>query len=519
MTMRLRQSMDYLHTWAGVLLSILLFVVVFMGTVAVFDRELDRWMMPITRVVPPASASFDRIAKPQLEVLAPNAKSWTVQYPNAREPVMRLGWLDGGVPVIRYIDANTGQLLPDVGSKGGTGFFFPFHYSFHLKWKDIGYWLLALAGIAMLVLLVSGVIIHKKFFTDFFTFRPFKSTQRATLDLHNASSVLLLPFHFIMALSGLIIFVFILMKPGFALLYGGDPKKATQEAYGQVTRVASGEPGELASVDAMVARAQGQWGGGGVRRILILQPQDAHATVEIQRHPHDRMVYDTLSVTFDGATGAILHRQDLSPVMKIQRFFTGLHMIPFDHWWVRWLYFAMGLMACVMIGTGLLLWVEKRRLRQEKEGRSSYRIVNAISIGGTLGVLVATLVMLVANKLLPTTMVSRASVEQWIFFAAWITCLLHALARAFHQRHATDIRIAWREQTWLIAMLALLAVVLNATMTGDHLLAAIQQRMLAVAGTDLVLLATAALAMLCARRLSPNRTMVSIDTPLHRMTA
>ncbi|MNT84204.1 hypothetical protein D3C72_2241880 [compost metagenome] len=48
----------------------------------------------------------------------------------------------------------------------------------------------------MLVAIVSGVITHKKIFTDFFTFRWGKG-QRSCLDAHAALSVLgfAVPFH------------------------------------------------------------------------------------------------------------------------------------------------------------------------------------------------------------------------------------------------------------------------------------------------------------------------------------
>ena len=58
--------------------------------------------------------------------------------------------------------------------------------------RDLGVWIVGLAAMAMLVAIISGIIIHKKIFKDFFTFRPGKG-QRSWLDGHNASAVLLLP--------------------------------------------------------------------------------------------------------------------------------------------------------------------------------------------------------------------------------------------------------------------------------------------------------------------------------------
>lgn len=504
---RLRHAMDYLHTWAGVLCSALLFLVFFMGTLSVFDQEIDRWMMPATRLAPPAAVSFDRVARPHLEQLAPDAKQWTVQYPTRRAPTMRLSWFDKGALQTRDVDASTGRLLPPSGSKGGTGFFFPFHYMFHIKWMDVGYWLLALLSIAMLALLVSGVIIHKKIFTDFFAFRPAKSRQRATLDLHHVSAVLLLPFHFTITLTGLIIMVFVYTKPAVALVYGQQADQLTREAFALVQREPSGQRGELASVDAMAAKAKQLWGGGEIRRVSVRNPHDAQASVDFQRRPHDQISYDTRMLTFDGASGALLGRSEVSSTFALQRFFTGLHMLPFDHWWLRWMYFGMGLASCVMIGTGMLLWVEKRRVRQAKEGRTSYLVVNAVAAAGSVGVLVATLAMLVSNKLLPEAIAGRALLEQGTFFVVWIATLVHALARAWQPRTCGDLGTAWREQAWASALLALLAVALNGVLTGDHLLRSVSQGSMAVAGTDVVLLASAALAVLTARRLRSRNSV------------
>ena len=498
----LRQSMDWLHTWAGVLFSVLLFLVFFMGTLSVFDQELDRWMLPQTRLTTQRDFSFDQQVKPHLEQLAPHAKQWFVGYPNERTPVVRIGWREDGKFVTRLVNPRTGELLPEAGSWGGTGFFFPFHYSFHIKWMDIGAWLLAVVGIGMLVLLVSGVIIHKKIFTDLFTFRPDKSRHRATLDVHNICGVLILPFHFLITLSGLIIFIMIYFKPALPLLFGSEASKATQEAFGQVSRPPLKVPGRLAEIDPMVAEAKERWGGGNVRNLSIANPHDQNAVVQVLRHPDDRVTYSTMTVAFDGVTGAVLGEQKLTPVIGVQRFFSGLHMIPFSHWGIRWLYFLMGLGGCVLIASGLLLWVDKRQLRHLKEGRNGYRIVNALACAGTMGVVVSTLAMLVANRILPA-MDGRATIEAGVYFVVWIFSLLHA---AWRSRVTPLTRDAWFEQGYMTAVLAISAVLLNALTTGDHTLGSIVTGRWAIAGTDAVLLFTALLALCVVRRYSRAAT-------------
>src|SRR5256885_4150372 len=55
-----------------------------------------------------------------------------------------------------------------------------------------GRWIVGFATMLMFVAIITGVITHKKIFTDFFTFRPRKG-QRSWLDAHNATAVLALP--------------------------------------------------------------------------------------------------------------------------------------------------------------------------------------------------------------------------------------------------------------------------------------------------------------------------------------
>lgn len=490
--------MDYLHTWAGIVFSALLFLMFFMGTLSVFDHELDRWMMPATRSAQVTPVSFDRQILPQLRQLAPKATQWFATYPTERTPVVRVSWREGGKELTsRYLDLERNQVMENPGTLGATGFFYPFHHSFHLKWFDIGLWVTALVSTGMLTLLISGVIMHKKIFVDMFTFRPDKTAHRAKLNLHTLSGVLILPFHFMITLSGLIIFMFIYLKPAVPLLYGKDLAHAPREALGLISRPPARAPGVLAAVDPMVEQARASWGDPSVRLVTIANPGDRNAVVAVQRLPHSQVTYDTSTVYFDGASGAVLGQQRLSTMAGLQKFFSGLHMAAFSHWGLRWGYFVLGLGGCVVIASGMLLWVDRRRVRHMKEGRSAYRLVNAIACAGTAGVVLATLAMLVANRVLPLALDRRAEIEAGMYFAVSIAAFVHAGWRA----RSTATQIAWREQGWAIAALALAAAVLNGVTTGDFPWVALARGDRAVAGVDLVLLAAAAVAALAAWRL------------------
>ncbi|MCX7069719.1 MAG: PepSY-associated TM helix domain-containing protein [Gammaproteobacteria bacterium] len=486
-----RRSMSWLHTWAGVLLGSLLFAMFWMGSLSVFDREIDRWMMPATRLAAAAApVSLDRDVVPVLQQLAADSPQWSISLPSTRTPVIRLQYQGADRQRQRRdIDPGSGVLLADPGSFGGTGFLYPFHYMLHIKWRQLGYWIVGLAAMAMLVLLVSGVVIHRKLITDFFLFRPRKSLQRASLDLHNLSGVLALPFHLLIALSGLIIFM-VLYFPSAPLTTYADAADAqrafTDEAYGRYSREPAGRPGALASLDAMVAQAQQQWQGGQVSTLRVHHPGDALAVVELRRSAADDLRMNLDQIYFDGVTGAVLRRFEAAPVMSFQSLLSGLHLVQFRHAALRGLYFLLGLSGCVMIATGFLFWLEARRASHLKKGLKGVRIVEALTIGSVTGIVIATLAFFVANQLLPPDVqwlgVDRAGLEVRVFYAVWLASFAHAAGRP---------RQGWREQTAVIALLSALAALLDVRATGVVLFTDVPAQQAAL-GMDVVLLLAAA---------------------------
>jgi uncharacterized iron-regulated membrane protein len=504
----LRQSMAVLHTWAGVAVSAILFAMFWMGTLSVFDREIDRWMIPQTRLGPSeAAVSFDRQVLPAFKAAAPDADLWYWQPPRARQPFGTLGWDDPAEGwQTRHLDPATGTLLPAPESLAGTGFIFPFHFSFHATWRDIGYWIAGFAAMAMLVLLVSGVIIHRKIFAEFFVFRPKKQARRATLDLHNMTSLVALPFHVILPLSGLYIFFGIYLPWSAAVPFGGDAEAMDAAVYGSFTRPALSAPAPAqASIDAMIADAEGRWSArhgiaATADAVTVEHPGDAAGFVTVRRvFPSRQVTMDADVITYDLASGAVLKDWSAGPVKRAHGWLAGLHFIQFDHWPLRWLYFFAGLSGCAMIATGLLFWLRARE-GKHAPGSASVRTMEALTIGGVTGIIAATGAFFVANRLLPDGAMlwseSRAELEVWVFWLVWLGSFLHAAVRR---------AAAWADQCAVIALLAMGAVLLNAVTTGDNMLAAAARGQWAVAGMDLMLLATAGFAGWAMLRLRPRR--------------
>lgn len=551
-----RQAMTWVHTWFGLTLGFVLMACFFFGTLAVFDREIDRWAIPATRFAPQPMPSFDTVLRPAYEALQARAEAdaaslhsgtgagalqaqrlWA--YATHRDPVLSIGAAFAAPEAAQAqhfarasLDPRSGALLPGGALAIGSDWFYPMHYHLNWPWMNLGYWLVGLAGVVMLVALVTGVVMHRKVFREFFTFRPAKHVQRSTLDVHNMTGVLALPFHVFFAFTGVLIFAGWLYFPVSAtLLQPLGERHAAQEAATALPPQRAGVAAPLASVDAMVKEARRRWAARGmpgeVGFLDLYHPGDANGYVSISRAGSDRVALLGQAIHFKASTGEVL-REDPPPsaVASVHEYLSGLHLAQFRHWLLRWLYVLGGLMGCVCIATGFIFFVEKRKKQHAKSGRQGCRVVDALAVSTVTGMALAAAGMLVANRLLPETLADKGGWEKTVFWAVWALAAAHAFWRGAPVAQAR-ISPAWREQCWALAALAVAAAALNGLTTGDHLIKTVfTHPYWPVAGVDLGLLATACLAAVAARRLgrretrqAPAATPAGVATPTQRTEA
>lgn len=440
----LTQSMSWLHTWSGLLVGWLLFAIFLTGTFAVFDRELNWWMQPelVDHQVDQGSAAA--VAQRWLEHEHPQAERWNIGLPTQREPRLSVSTGEQRRGERTLLDSQSGEVIAPRDTAGGS-FFFRFHYSLLMP-RPWGTWLVGFAGMAMLVGLISGVIIHKKIFKDFFTFRPTKG-QRTWLDGHAATAVLLLPFHLMITYTGLAIFAQVYMPAAGAVLYDGDRQAMVRDVRGGGGGGAKNATlpalADMLPLDSFITRGEAYYGEGMVNSLAVSNPGRANARVEVSPILGSRIeLTKGERLTFDGVTGEAIDLPTPSrPTRLTQRVISGLHFAQFGGYAMRWLYFICGLVSCAMIASGLVIYTVKRR-RQSKQqsvaGKAFQRLVESLNTTVVAGLLLASVALLWANRLLPQGLIERELWEMRVFFGCWLLSFLHARLRSPLQ--------AWREQ-------------------------------------------------------------------------
>ncbi|UVE16891.1 PepSY domain-containing protein [Pseudomonas sp. LS44] len=493
--MSLRQNIAGLHTWGGLLPSWLLYVIIFAGTIACFDKELERWMRPALHQTSASSMSADEVRSWVQQNVKDDLHAFWMHGPTAREPYWRLGWEVNKTEEIHNVAFDPLSKAPMPETLGGE-FFFTLHYNLHAG--TIGMYIVGLAGMFMLVALISGVIIHRRIFKDFFTLRPNANGQRAWLDAHNLFGVVGFPFHLVLAYTGVAIFVASYMPAGAQIAYKNDVEHFFSEVMGSFERAETHQPAlPPVSLNALIERSQQQWGDGQPGWVSVHHPADSSAVVDIRRYDRSRIAAYQYTLSYDAGSGELLNVQKpFGPGYQTYSWLAGLHMAQFGGSLVRALYFLMGLAGCAMLIGGLKVWLSKREARGGR-GIGVVRALNGAVLGGLP---VASLALLWGNRLLPAGLAERARAEAYVFVGSWLLLALWAVLRRNSGQVARDVLA-------LLAVLALGLPLLNALTTEyGHLGSTLLRGDWALAGVDLTLLLVGGLCALFAWRLAQPQT-------------
>jgi len=506
----IRQTMSDLHTWSGLLCGWLLYAMFLTGTVSYFKDEISQWMRPELqhRADRPDPAEVAQRIAGELGRVATGSPQWSMRLPDERHATVSSFWRlprgegrGGRGFADATFDPVTGQKVAARETVGGE-FFYRFHFQFHYMPVLWGRWLAGFCAMFMLVAIVSGVITHKKIFTDFFTFRWGKG-QRSWLDAHNALSVFGLPFHLMITYTGLVTLMALYMPWGEQAAYKTPAQRqeltAELSAFIQPAK-ATGQAVPLAPIDAMVRQGQARWGQYNVGRVTITNPGDASARVSVTRGDAARASMSPQYLLFDGTSGELLQAKDsVGPAAETRGVMYALHLGRFGDLPMRWLYFIVSLAGTAMVGTGLVMWTVKRRqkLGDPAQPHFGFRLVEKLNIASIAGLSVAMAGFLWGNRLLPLEMAGRTAWEVHVFFAFWALALLHALLR--------PARRAWVEQFWAAAALLALLPLASAFLTDRPLWRSLAEGDWVFAGFELMLWLLAGLHVWLAVRTSRHQ--------------
>lgn len=379
-----------LHSWAGLVTGLLLFIVCFSGAVVVFKHEIDLWANPALRALPPVASLPAGPVAPDV-VLAEVARQHpgsvvdSLGLPDAHVPAymanVRLGPAEGGARTKLALRADTGALIGPVESQLGQ-----YIRMLHVFLFFGPRWIVGFLGAAMLVLIGTGFVIHRKVIAELFTQRWDRSLRVVMSDLHKSAGIWGLAFHLLIAFTGTWLGLAPVFERGWEYIAkaasgqapvakadraparsGGDPspKKSAKAS----------EPVPMASIAAMGVAARQAVPGFEPSGLSIQKWGRPDAVISFTGNLEHHL-YSTAGVRFSGVTGQVMKIQD-PRLMGFWSQFNGLmeplHFGDFGGLGLKWLYFLLGMTPAFLSLTGTVIWLDSRRQRQAAKERSATR--------------------------------------------------------------------------------------------------------------------------------------------------
>ncbi|GIU36371.1 PepSY domain-containing protein [Shewanella schlegeliana] len=493
------RSMTWLHTWVGLLVCWVLLLVFFAGTLSYYRYEITLWSKPELHknVIQPYDASqvaneLER-AQHYLTEHAPDARDWRVNFPTDRKPYMSYGWQtqpEEGQRRGKFIEhiapIEGDKLISEVRESKGGHFFYRLHFDLHYMPAKAARWIIGFCTMFMLVALISGIVIHKRIFKDFFSFRRNKGS-RSWLDAHNVSSVIALPYHLMITYTGLVTLMVMYMPWSVFTAYDGDFKAFSKELRpSRVLVKPIGVEAQTVSLIALLPQVKSIWGEAQLKQVVINNPSDQNSRVNFYKETGEAVTDRRTAIIFNGTNGELLSPgiEPDSGVRNTHDTLIALHTGRFAEPILRALFFICGLLGCAMITTGTLLWAVKIRQKQQKQIKQGakaslgLRLVEGLNLTFITGLPLATAAFFYANRLLPVDMVNRAQWEVNTFFIA-LACV--ALLACINRTLA-----AWRLVITVTATSLVAIPVLNALTSSSHLLSNITQSQWPLVGFDLM---------------------------------
>lgn len=427
-----------LHEWMGILFGLFLFMLSFTGTVAVFYDELRFWESPELR---PAAGSQQYVEPDgllteyldsfpegthfhNLFLSVPSSHVGTYVLFGGQHPPAVDGEEDP--PLERFEvhwNARTGEQLDDH-RHGLAHWLRDIHRDLMLPNRSLGRMIVGFAGLLMLVSIVSGVLTHQKILREMFTLRVGKSKRLQWKDTHNALGTWALPFHAMIAFSGAYLGLVVLLLPIFAFTaFKGDQDAAIKAVLGDEAEPAGivAEPYPLSSALLNAQESTGYE----VAGMALRHYGDANAEYEIFLHPDDRLQISTAFLV-SGASGSepltsASDGGDETTSEIVLNAMTALHYATYGGIWLKVLYVGLGLVLCIMIATGIMVWVERRAYGPVGSmSPATYLRIGRFSAGAMMGLPLATLAVFYADRLSFVAADKHLALIGWTYMGIWM---------------------------------------------------------------------------------------------------
>jgi len=468
-----------LHTVSGIVLSVLLFVIFFAGSFSFFRDEIVNWERnKSVNVSKDLNLNVDYALKVINDTIPLQGRDIAFErHFDERRVSVRISpskdslFTEAGKNQhFFYMDYETYQTSGYVDSYSLGEFLYRLHFLAQIPYPA-GYYLSGFSALFLIFVLLTGILIHwKKIFSNFFVFRPGKKLKTAWTDAHTVLGTIGLPFQIVYAVTGAFFMIkILLLAPLLVGLYDGDEDKIYKDlGYTDSTYAYQyASLNELPQINAMIAKTKSKWQDFEVSHLHIQNYGDEGMHVELEGSIPQKIKYIGIgSVVYEAKTSAIEEEEDpykpASYLASVKDLMYRLHFGDYAGYTLKFASFLLGLLSCVVIISGIMVWLEARNKKHISERkRKSNKIVGNIYLAICLSMFPVTAYSFIAVKLLNLdNEPGRQTTIYAIYFTVWL-----ALALVFSLKR--DNRFTNKYSILSGGILALLIPIANGIVSGN----------------------------------------------------
>jgi uncharacterized iron-regulated membrane protein len=370
-----RRTLFVWHSWIGLTGGLLLFVVCWSGTVAVFSHELD-WLADKRLHAQPSETVDWQAIQQNVEAAKPDWQIIAIHAPINSGFAAEV-WIADPDEIWHRVwaDPATGSVIGTTSYFNIQRFFRSFHMSLFISgWRLLGipygYWLVGLSGVALAVSLITSLIFYRRFWRGFFKLETRKGPKVLWSDIHKLTGLWSLWFIALIAATGIWYLV---------------EWKVTNEAPVPDAPIAIGEAGPVLPVSMLVERASNAYPALEIRSVVLGEMPAGLFEVHGQDGAwlaRDRGARVWLDAR-DGSTIAIRRAAGLRPLHRWIEMADPLHFGNFGGLVSKTIWFLFGVGLSGLCLTGAYLQA-KRQQRHDPANRRAPITIAYIVTGATL---------------------------------------------------------------------------------------------------------------------------------------
>lgn len=416
-----------IHSWVGILFGLLIYVICFTGSIALFQKELWLWERPYLDLgFDGDRVKIDQAVRDVLEHYPQNPGAVSVELPHYYYPAIKINVVGGGLWNIHNYHPQSGLPI-DITELGLSRFLKSIHTDLWLP-SPYGRYLVGVLGLVFIFMIVLGLVIHRHIFKDLFTFRPYRSLRLLYSDAHKALGVWGILFHLMISYTGALLGLAGILTGIMAFgVYEGGKKEVVESIYGK-SSAPSGIQASMINLDELLAQVKNYSRGSQVERLTIRNARDKNVTITVS--VHDYQTASTLSgpkvLTYDGVHGELLNEVSAFNQGTGFRIYEGvqpLHYGTYGGIVLKLVYALLGLSSSMIVITGILIWLEKR-CGQVRSKVSQYRMLSCLALGVIAGLPLATFSAFYATRLF-SDISDRLFWIGLVYFSVWVLTVVY----------------------------------------------------------------------------------------------